>query len=129
MTDESKAAGRTQRGGAINAPISQADERALALWDLWHEQKDRLEHLGRTSCTREKSDAAVDVLVGIENLLQTSIHSSVHALAATLMIEEKNVSFPVPDLFRASLAAIRPQLVGAIAEAADRVLAEDEEGA
>jgi hypothetical protein len=33
----------------------------------------------------------------------------------------------VPGLWRASLAAIRPQLVGAIAEDADRVLVENKE--
>jgi hypothetical protein len=109
----------------VTASISQADERALALWDLWREQKDRSKHLAQTSCTREKSDAAVDVLVAIEDILQTSIHSSVHALAAILMIEGKNEN--VPGLNRAALAAIRPQLIGAIAEAADRVLAEQEE--
>jgi hypothetical protein len=105
---------------------SQADERALALWDLWREQKDRSEHLGRTSCTREKSDAAVDVLVGIENLLQTSIHSSVQALAAILIIEGRGRE-DVPGLCHASLAAIRPQLVGSIAADADRVLAQQKE--
>jgi hypothetical protein len=104
------------------APMSQADERALALWDLWREQRDRSEHLGRTSCTREKSDAALDVLVEIEDILQTSIHSSVQALAAILMIEGRDRE-DVPGLCRASLAAIRPQLVGTVAEAADRVLA------
>ncbi len=112
----------------MNASTSQADERALALWDLWREQKDRSKHLSRTSCTREKGDAAVDVLVEIEKLLQASIHSSVKALAAILMIEGRNQD-DVPGLCRASLAAIRPQLVGAIAEDADRVLAEEGEDA
>jgi hypothetical protein len=90
-TGSSPAIGRSRRSGHTKASTSQADQRAPALWDLWREQKDRSEHLGRSpSCTREKSDAAVDVLVGIEDLLQASISSSVHALAATLMIAARD---------------------------------------
>jgi hypothetical protein len=111
----------------MNAPLSQADERALALWDCWREQKERAEYLGESSRSREKADAAVDVLVAIEDLLQADIDSSVQALAAVLMIEGRDES--VPGLYRASLAAIRPQLVGAIAEAAARALVQKTEDA
>src|SRR6202046_3345393 len=122
-TGSSPAIGRSRRSGHTKASTSQADQRAPALWDLWREQKDRSEHLGRSpSCTREKSDAAVDVLVGIEDLLQASISSSVLALGATLIIAARDRE-DIPGLCRASLAAIRPQLVGTIAEAAARVLA------
>jgi hypothetical protein len=57
------------------------------------------------------------------------MRASILALAAVLMIEigHGGLEEIVADLHLASLRAIRPQLVGAIAEAADRVLAEDEE--
>jgi len=43
------------------------------------------------------------------------------ALGAALVIEiEDEESEDIPGLYRAALAAIRPQLSGAIAEAADR---------
>ena len=47
-------------------------------------------------------------------------------LAVVLMIEIRNLE-DVDGLKRASLSALRPQLVGAIAEDADRVLAEEKE--
>jgi hypothetical protein len=52
---------------------------------------------------------------------------SPHALAAAVMIKIDDTDEETADILRASLAAIRPQLVGAIAEDADRVLAEAEE--
>jgi hypothetical protein len=54
---------------------------------------------------------------------------SPHALAAAVIIKIDDTDDETADVLRASLAAIRPQLVGAIAEAADRVLAQDEEAA
>ena len=60
------------------------------------------------------------------------MRASLHALAAALMIKMKHGALEevVADLLIASLVAIRPQLVGAIAEDADRVLAQaEEEGA
>jgi hypothetical protein len=52
------------------------------------------------------------------------------ALGAVLMVEiERDEPENVPGLNRAALAAIRPQLVGAIAADADRVLAKRSEEA
>jgi hypothetical protein len=51
------------------------------------------------------------------------------ALERGLKILEPGLPGLLASISRASLAAIRPQLVGEIAEAADRGLAEDEEGA
>jgi hypothetical protein len=64
-------------------------------------------------------------------LLQADIGASVHALAAVLVVQIKQDEDreDVPGLWRASLAVIRPQIVGAIAEAADRVLARETEEA
>jgi hypothetical protein len=65
------------------------------------------------------------VQFAIEKLLQADIGTSVHALAAVLVIEiNDRLCEEVDSLQETSLAAIRPQLIGAIAEAADRVLAE-----
>ncbi len=62
--------------------------------------------------------------------LDKRIGSSVLALGAVLIIAiEDNGAEETKGLNRASLAAIRPQLVGAIAEDAVRVLAQVEEGA
>jgi hypothetical protein len=67
----------------------------------------------------------------VEYALQSEMRTSVHALACVLMIQidEGGEEYEeVPGLWGASLAAIRPQLVGAIAEDADRVLASVKEG-
>ena len=51
------------------------------------------------------------------------------ALGAVLMIAIKDgLVEDIAGLYRASLRVIRPQLIGAIAEDADRVLAADGEG-
>ena len=74
---------------------------------------------------RTPAVALREVQFAIEKLLQADIGASVHALAAVLVIEIGDEDREdVPGLWRASLAAIRPQLVGAIAEAADRLMAE-----
>jgi hypothetical protein len=102
----------------MNAPVSAADERAELNWVKYRELK---EH-----------DAEFDSVYAIECVLRAEIRTSVQALASVLMIqidEGQEKYEEVPDLWRASLAAIRPQLVGAIADAADRVLAQKTEAA
>jgi hypothetical protein len=112
----------------MNAPRSTPDERALDLWNRWREQCDLHLALARENAPQETLDKELDVLNEIEDALRGDMRASVHALAAALMIELKNsLEEVVADLHFASLAAIRPQLVGAIAEEADRVLAEAEE--
>jgi hypothetical protein len=65
--------------------------------------------------------------IGLE--IQRHAESSILALGATFLItiELDDDEDDVLQTYRASLRAIRPQLVGAIAEDADRVLAQGEE--
>jgi hypothetical protein len=94
-------------------PLSPADVRAEQNWLKYRQLKER--------------DAEWESAVRpVEYALRTEIRTSVRALACVLMIqinEGDEECEEVPDLWRASLAAIRPQLVGAIAEDADHVLA------
>ncbi len=53
--------------------------------------------------------------------------SSPYGLAAAMIIKVDDADDETADILRALLRMIRPQLVGAIAEDADRVLAQDEE--
>jgi hypothetical protein len=73
-----------------------------------------------------EEEAAWDLLMDIEHVLHADIGASTHAVAASLIIEiEGNESSEdVHGLWRGSLVAIRPQLVGRIAQDADRALAE-----
>ena len=71
-------------------------------------------------------EASGEALSTLENEIE-DLEGSVLALAAQLMVEiriERDEEAAL-RLYRASLAAIRPQLVGPIAEDADVVLAED----
>ena len=76
----------------------------------------------------KRSEAGWSKVVDVESAIEKHTESSVLALGASLMIgiqsqyEEENVL----AAYRASLRVIRPQLVGAIAEDADRVLAEQQ---
>jgi hypothetical protein len=101
----------------MTALIAEADERALILWDRYNEQKGDCERLESGPATRAQCQASYDALFAIEKLLQADIAVSLQALAGVLMIEIGDEDREdVPGLWRASLAAIRPQLVGAIAE-------------
>ena len=66
----------------------------------------------------------------IEKTIKKHRDASVLAVAASLMIDIQldDDEEDVLDAYRASLRAIRPQLIGAIAEDADRVQAQSEEG-
>jgi hypothetical protein len=71
-----------------------------------------------------EEEAFGDEFCDIQWQIDKQIGTSVLALAAVLIGAVKsNDAEPLRGLNRASLAAIRPQLVGAIAEDADRVLA------
>jgi hypothetical protein len=116
--------------------IDTDNERALSLWSRWREQKDAWHRLADSpQGTEEALKAGYDRILALEHNLQEDMRvGSVLALAAVLMIEQKDDwpdSEEVSGLRLASLQAIRPQLVGAIAEDADRVLAiaKEEEGA
>jgi hypothetical protein len=113
-----------QKGSDDPVALSQATERALALWDQYRQQKERCHRL-LDSSTEEESNAMYDVLFAIEHLLQADIGASVHALAVVLMIEieDDEDNEHIPGFYRAALASMRSQLTGSIAEYADRVLA------
>jgi len=124
MTAEKK---ETPQAAHMNAPVSAADERALILWDRYNEQKGNRERLESGPATQAQCQASFDVQFAIEKLLQADIGASVHALAAVLVIEiNDSLCEEVDGLQKASLAAIRPQLTGAIARDADRVLQDEE---
>jgi hypothetical protein len=78
---------------------------------------------------KERAAEWVSEVRPVEDAMRAEIRTSVQALGAVLIIqihEGDEKCEEVPDLWRASLAAIRPQLVGAIGEDADRMLAQTE---
>ena len=70
-------------------------------------------------------EAASSALSNVESEIESHAEGSVLALAGSLMVELRvdGEEEGVMRLYRLSLAAIRPQLVGVIAEDADRMLA------
>jgi hypothetical protein len=112
-----------RRGAPMNASISPVDSRAEVLWLRYREQRE-LRDRRPDETTKEKHERARRELFAIEGALRADISESVNALACTIMIEIANATpEEIPGLHRAALAAIRPQLIGGIAEDADRVLA------
>jgi hypothetical protein len=78
----------------------------------------------------ERCDAAAEAFCDVEAKFDEHIESSVLALGAVLMMAIKDdCEEAIVGLNRAALAAIRPQLVSAIAQDADRALAQNEEAA
>jgi hypothetical protein len=73
-------------------------------------------------------DAGWDKVVHVESEIKKHAGASILALAATFLIyiQSDDEEEDVLRASRASIAAIRPQLVGAIAEDADRLLVQDE---
>jgi len=113
---------------AAESQLSAVDRRVLDLWRQHAELKAIYDHNINSRMAREHSADWVnlcDALNDIKEKLAEHFGTSVLALGAilTLWIDDELYT----GLNRASLRAIRPQLVGAIAEAADRVLAEEEE--
>jgi hypothetical protein len=81
-----------------------------------------LDALGR------RSDAVSNALTDLEAKINKYLGKSIFALAVGLTVQIRDDGKQdIHDLLREALAAIRPQLVGAIAEAGDRVLAQKEE--
>jgi hypothetical protein len=100
----------------------------LDLWNRWLEQNKLYDSLpGLTP--QETLDKGLRALNEIEDALHGEMRASIHSLAVILMIEmsQGGLEAIVADLHLASLAAIRPQLVGVIAEDADGALAQNEE--
>jgi len=77
----------------------------------------------------KQCDAAANAVCDVEGEFEKHLGQSVLAVGVVLMIAIKNGPEEIDGLNLASLAAIRPQLTGAIAEAADRALAQGEEAA
>jgi hypothetical protein len=105
--------------------------RALVEWGgRVLEQAAEEERAGVPECA-ERLDHAWGLIHDVEDALRAKMGESVFALVAVLVAEiELEEPEDVPGLAAASLAAIRPQISGPIAEDADRVLAEpDDDGA
>jgi hypothetical protein len=71
-----------------------------------------------------RCDAANEAVAGVENEFDQYLRTSVLALACVLMIAIEDGCEDIEGLNRAALAAIRPLLSSAIAQDADRVLAD-----
>jgi hypothetical protein len=113
-----------QRGASMNASTSSVDSRAEVLWFRYREQRE-LRDRRPDETTKEEHERVRRELVAIEGALRADISESVNALACTIMIEIANETpEEIPGLHRAALTAIRSQLIGGIAEAAGRVLAQ-----
>ena len=84
------------------------------------------ERLGLASL-EEECEQLWDELRDLRDEILSSKLRSPHALAAAMIIKVDDTDEETADILRASLRVIRPQLVGAIAEEADRVLAQNEE--
>jgi len=99
----------------MNASVSTVEQRVELNWLKYRELKDHWRKLEDGSPGEEVYDAAWDAVTTVECDLQSEMRTSVHALASVLMIqiEDEESSEAVPGVWRASLAAIRPQLVGA----------------
>ena len=115
-----------QATAATLSSLSPIDRRVL---DLWRRRTklnaivDRLSGLD-DDASGERCDQAGHASCDVIGEIDKHIGASVLALAAVLMVAIYDGSDEaVPGLNRASLAAIRTQLVGDIARDADRVLA------
>jgi hypothetical protein len=103
------------------AALSATDRRVLDLWQRYQKLQADLEG-------GDASDEMGAEFCAIQAKIDEHLETSVLALACVLIGEICDKSDEaIPGLNQAALAAIRPQLVGAIAEHADRVLAEKSE--
>ena len=73
----------------------------------------------------DRENDVVTTMIAVEDEIEEHIGTSLLALGAAILIEMRP-SYPdiEADIYSASLTVIRPQLTGAIAEDADRVLAQ-----
>ena len=110
------------------------DEHVNKLWTLRRERKSAFEQLAHSSeGTEEACEAAYEEVRSIEIVLESELKAlgCIHALGAVLLteIEDNQDQEAFAGLYRGALRAIRPHLVGAIAEDADRTLAQKTESA
>jgi hypothetical protein len=118
------------RNDHIDATRCKLTQRLIALDKRLEEQRAEKERTGY-AWLNAKSERGWSSVVEIENAIEKHTEGSVLALGASLVVgiqgddERENIL----AAYRASLRVIRPQLVGAIAEDADRVLAQNAENA
>jgi hypothetical protein len=117
---------------AVGMPaLSAVDRRVVELWRRLAKVKaisrELSAHAVRAKDEWERifnrSDEAGSAMAAVEDEIADHMEASVLALAAIILVEIQNADDRGARIYKISLAAIRPQLVGAIAEAADRVLA------
>jgi hypothetical protein len=120
--------GKDRLAGPVDAARKKLTQRLIALDKRLEQQKAEHERTGYARLN-SKSERGWGHAVALDAVIEKYTEGSVLALGARLMIgiqdnlDEDNVL----AAYRVSLRAIRPQLVGGIAEDADRVLAENEE--
>ena len=133
----------TSLSAAAIAPapkLSATDRRVLALWarraklqlisrgigDAFAAAKDAGNEAELHRLLARENDL-VTAIIAVEDEIEEHIGTSLLALGAAILIEMRP-GYPdiEADIYSASLAVIRPQLTGAIAEDADRVLAQYE---
>jgi hypothetical protein len=93
--------------------------------DRLRQQRAEKDRVGISPSHDERDEHVYDILHDIEDEIDELVPASVQALGAALIprIERDDDEEEDRQRHRATLALIRPQLVGAIAEDADRVLA------
>lgn len=109
------------------APEPSASDREVL--DLWRGRQENF-RMAMLPENEDESDHFGELGCDCEWELNQRIGASVLALGAVLIMEighDDHEFERVPKIYRAALAAIRPQLIGAIAADADRVLAEEGE--
>ena len=135
----------TSLSAAAIAPapkLSATDRRVLALWarraklqlisrgigDAFAAAKDAGNDAAELHRLLARENDIVTTMIAVEDEIEKHIGTSLLALGAAILIEMRQ-GYPdiEADIYSASLAVIRPQLTGAIAEDADRVLAQYEE--
>jgi hypothetical protein len=93
------------------------------------QQKAEQERVGYAQAAK-RAEATYDLRFAVEEEIKFHSKASVLALGAIIMVELDDADEHVQETYRAALAAIRPALVDAIAQDADRVHAPaDEESA
>lgn len=103
-------------------------ERITAEFDERQRQIEAEEDRLGITLLEKRLDDADNAICATEAAFDELIETSMLALAAVLMIFDNQCEV-VEGLHRAALAAIQPRLIGSIAEDADRVLSEGQEGA
>jgi hypothetical protein len=125
--------GRLDLQGILNEHRGALDHemaRSLAKWATCVLEREEAAERNGLSKYGERADRAENLINDIESTLKERMGESALALAAVLVAEIQSCAREdVPGLAAASLAAIRPQISGPIAEDADRVLAKrDDDG-